>query len=110
MAGVGFFSLEEIDESQYGLEIAKPETEDKREKSKVTVQSKKRKRGNGDGGSDDAAEIGNGMKVDGEAKLENVKKKKRRKKKKKKKAKSVEGNVESVPENAVANNVESMAG
>lgn len=106
--GVGFFSLEEIDESQYGLEIAKPEREDKREKSKVTVESKKRKRGNGDGGSDDAAEIGNGMKVDGEAKLENVKKKKQRKKKKK--AKSVEGNVESVPENAVANNVESMAG
>ncbi|XP_052190800.1 DEAD-box ATP-dependent RNA helicase 13 [Diospyros lotus] len=82
----GFLSLEEIDEVDYGLEIPKPESENKEEDSKQLTKSKKRKQrddddddGSGQSGSD--AEAGSERKVDEE--IIEVKKQKKRKKKKK---------------------------
>ncbi|CAL5353029.1 hypothetical protein CsSME_00028778 [Camellia sinensis var. sinensis] len=39
----GFLSLEEIDESEYGLEIPKPERENKKQRTKENKNEKKRK-------------------------------------------------------------------
>ncbi|KAK9288715.1 hypothetical protein L1049_017178 [Liquidambar formosana] len=80
----GFFSLEEIDESEYGLGIAEPERGGKKEKLKKSLKSTKRKRGD----DDDDGGLGDGVEAESEEKVEEDEKEKKVKRKKKKKKKS----------------------
>ncbi|CAL5434155.1 unnamed protein product [Camellia sinensis] len=86
----GFLSLEEIDESEYGLEIPKPERENKKERTKENKNEKKRKQ------SEVEDERGGEVEAVSEEKDNKVKRKKKKKKKKKKNkdAKNSEENEE----------------
>ncbi|CAL5395148.1 unnamed protein product [Camellia sinensis] len=86
----GFLSLEEIDESEYGLEIPKPERENKKERTKENKNEKKRKP------SEVEDELGGEVEAVSEEKDNKVKRKKKKKKKKKKNkdAKNSEENEE----------------
>lgn len=80
----GFLSLEEIDESAYGLPILKPEGNYGRDKSKLATKSKKRKRS--DGGFGLAVKDSDEIRVEEEEReeektLKNKKQKRRRKNK-----------------------------
>ncbi|CAL5376424.1 unnamed protein product [Camellia sinensis] len=86
----GFLSLEEIDESEYGLEIPKPERENKKQRTKENKNEKKRKH------SEVEDELGGEVEAVSEEKDNKVKRKKKKKKKKKKNkdAKNSEENEE----------------
>ncbi|CAL5358123.1 unnamed protein product [Camellia sinensis] len=86
----GFLSLEEIDQSEYGLEIPKPERENKKERTKENKNEKKRKQ------SEVEDERGGEVEAVSEEKDNKVKRKKKKKKKKKKNkdAKNSEENEE----------------
>ncbi|XP_057959331.1 DEAD-box ATP-dependent RNA helicase 13 [Malania oleifera] len=99
----GFLSLEEIDESDYGFEIPKPEAEDEKGKSMRLGKLKKLKHSDAHECSIDGVEDGSEEKV-GKEKEEAVKKEKRRKKKKK--SKKVENNAESMAVEICKDNVE----
>ncbi|KAF5950631.1 hypothetical protein HYC85_012624 [Camellia sinensis] len=90
----GFLSLEEIDESEYGLEIPKPERENKKERTKENKNEKKRKL------SEVEDELGGEVEAVSEEKDNKVKRKKKKKKKKKenKDAKNSEENEEPTAE------------
>ncbi|KAL7250091.1 hypothetical protein ACSBR1_012147 [Camellia fascicularis] len=90
----GFLSLEEIDESEYGLEIPKPERENKKERTKENKNEKKRKQ------SEVEDELGGEVEAVSEEKDNKVKRKKKKKKKKKKNkdAKNSEENEEPIAE------------
>ncbi|CAK9165371.1 unnamed protein product, partial [Ilex paraguariensis] len=53
----GFLTLEEIDESEYGLEVLKPERENYEHRLKEKTKSKKRKRSEGDGDVGSGGEV-----------------------------------------------------
>ncbi|KAF5937054.1 hypothetical protein HYC85_024560 [Camellia sinensis] len=74
----GFLSLEEIDESEYGFEIPKPERENKKKRTKENKNEKKRKQ------SEVEDERGGEVEAVSEEKDNKVKRKKKKKKKKKK--------------------------
>ncbi|CAL5337096.1 unnamed protein product [Camellia sinensis] len=90
----GFLSLEEIDESEYGLEIPKPERENKKQRTKENKNEKKRKH------SEVEDELGGEVEAVSEEKDNKVKRKKKKKKKKKKNkdAKNSEENEEPTAE------------
>ncbi|CAL5361397.1 unnamed protein product [Camellia sinensis] len=90
----GFLSLEEIDESEYGLEIPKPERENKKQRTKENKNEKKRKH------SEVEDELGGEVEAVSEEKDNKVerKKKKKKKKKKNKDAKNSEENEEPTAE------------
>ncbi|CAL5328323.1 unnamed protein product [Camellia sinensis] len=90
----GFLSLEEIDESEYGLEIPKPERENKKRRTKENKNEKKRKH------SEVEDELGGEVEAVSEEKDNKVKRKKKKKKKKKKNkdAKNSEENEEPTAE------------
>ncbi|KAF5930726.1 hypothetical protein HYC85_031599, partial [Camellia sinensis] len=71
-----FLSLEEIDESEYGLEIPKPERENKKERTTENKNEKKRKQSEVDD------ELGGEVEAVSEEKDNKVKRKKKKKKKK----------------------------
>ncbi|CAL5387837.1 unnamed protein product [Camellia sinensis] len=87
---LSFLSLEEIDESEYGLEIPKPERENKKQRTKENKNEKKRKH------SEVEDELGGEVEAVSEEKDNKVKRKKKKKKKKKKNkdAKNSEENEE----------------
>lgn len=74
----GFLSLEEIDESEYGLEIHEPGPEDKKGNPKQSKKSKKRKSSGDNDSSGDGVEDGTEEEV---VDKKNIKKKKKKKKK-----------------------------
>ncbi|CAL5441926.1 unnamed protein product [Camellia sinensis] len=84
----GFLSLEEIDESEYGLEIPKPERENKKQRTKENKNEKKRKH------SEVEDELGGEVEAVSEEKDNKVKRKKKKKKKKKKKNKDAKNSEE----------------
>lgn len=87
----GFFSLEEIDEAEYGLDIPDPEDDNRKQKSKQSKKLKKQKQHEVDGAPSDMlkAEF-NGETVKDESMKSKVKKKKKKKKKAAKENKEVE--------------------
>ncbi|CAL5394588.1 unnamed protein product [Camellia sinensis] len=91
---LSFLSLEEIDESEYGLEIPKPERENKKQRTKENKNEKKRKH------SEVEDELGGEVEAVSEEKDNKVKRKKKKKKKKKKNkdAKNSEENEEPTAE------------
>ncbi|CAI9762755.1 unnamed protein product [Fraxinus pennsylvanica] len=104
----GFLTLEEIDESEYGLEIPKIDVENENKKVKGKVKSKKRKVSEGDENDSASGEAdGKTDGKDGGKELEDEKKelkwKKEKKKRKKKKKNKHEKNEEA---NKLKENVE----
>ncbi|XP_047310917.1 DEAD-box ATP-dependent RNA helicase 13 [Impatiens glandulifera] len=77
----GFLSLEEIDESEYGLNIPIPKRENKKEKKDLALESKKRKRDEADTESDNEEKL---EELAGDIKPKKKKKNKKGKDKKKK--------------------------
>lgn len=89
----GFLSLEEIDETDYGLEITKPQTKSHEKKLKGGEKPKKRKSIEGDDGSVDSDEDGNEEIEEEEENQNEVKQpKKKSKKRKKEKKDSIKNN------------------
>lgn len=86
VVGLGFLSLEEIDESEYGFIGGIPDLEagNKKKKKKLysDLKSKKRKRGEENGGSDGSCVV-DADEGEEEAKNKTKKKKKSRRKKRK---------------------------
>ncbi|CAA3009236.1 DEAD-box ATP-dependent RNA helicase 13 [Olea europaea subsp. europaea] len=84
----GFLTLEEIDESEYGLEIPKIDVENENKKVKGKVKSKKRKVSEGDENNSSSGEAdGKTEGKDGGKELEDEKKKPKQNKEKKKRMK-----------------------
>ncbi|CAK9169985.1 unnamed protein product [Ilex paraguariensis] len=93
----GFLTLEEIDESEYGLEVLKPERENYEHRLKEKTKSKKRKRSEGDGDVGSGGEVEEKVEEEEEEEEEREKEmqgkkknKKTTKKKRKKKEKKIE--------------------
>lgn len=102
--GVGFLSLEEIDETDYGLEIPDPQTESHEEKLKGSEKSKKRKRIEGGDGSGDSDEEGN-EEIEKEEKEENQNEVKQTKKKSKKRKKEKKDRIKNNSVNTGADEI-----
>ncbi|KAK6929694.1 DEAD/DEAH box helicase domain [Dillenia turbinata] len=83
----GFLSLEEIDESEYGIPVPVPGVEDAKQRDKPSGKLKKRKRNEVDVASSDVLNIA--LEEEVEDKEEDKTKKKKMKKKKKKKKKKI---------------------
>ncbi|KAF8388306.1 hypothetical protein HHK36_026972 [Tetracentron sinense] len=79
----GFLSLEEIDESEYGIQIPKPGKDEEKKEPPGSLKSKKRKCKSSDGGSGYEFIASSEEKVEDEKKAERKKKKKKKAKKKK---------------------------
>lgn len=104
--GVGFLSLEEIDETEFGLEIPKDQKKGREKKLKENTKSKKRKKSEGDEALRDLEEGENEeLEKEEQKDQENQVRQDKRKRKKKKKENSkqnnsvnngAEGNSESV--------------
>lgn len=88
LTNAGFLTLEEIDESEYGLEIPKIDVENENKKVKGKVKSKKRKVSEGDENNSSSGEAdGKTEGKDGGKELEDEKKKPKQNKEKKKRMK-----------------------
>lgn len=104
---IGFLSLEEIDETEYGLQIPKPENVSEENTLKEKRKSKKRKLNECNDSSAIEAETQNEEELEDEEKGEGEElKQKKKKQKKKKRKKKKKGNLE----NETEENAEPAAG
>ncbi|PIN20996.1 RNA helicase [Handroanthus impetiginosus] len=106
----GFLSLEEIDESEYGLEIPQVNEKNEGQKLKGKTKSKKSKRNEGDADESSGGEpyVENDGKVE-ESKEEAEKKEVKRKSKKKNKKKKKKDNQKNDDANEVVENADPVA-